>query len=219
MGKWLDRLLGKPKKDPNEDVVGPIGGSERPPHPLEVAPFIHPGNPGGTYSPKRADIPVVDEQQTPLMTDHIPTSPMIGNYSQTVQWPTEQTNYVHQAGGVFKDRGPDPRWTPPPNDHPVTGHISYSFNRPWRLVSRLDGNRTYLENTDRPMPSAEGYNGLRKAPRATMFTEPAPWGTNVVDTTAASGTPIMPGTSTTPVSIQSSPASLPATNRGSFRLM
>lgn len=219
MASWLDRLLGKPKKDPNADVVGPIGGSERPAHPLETAPFIHPGNPGGTYSPQRSDIPTVDSQQTPLMTDHLPPSPMLGNYPQVVLWPTEQTSNVNQAGGVFKDRGPDPRWIPPPNDHPVQGHISYSFNRPWRLVARLDGNRTYLNMQDRPVTNTEGFSGLRKPPRATMFTEPGPWGTNVVDTTAASGTPVMPGTAQNPVSVQSSPANLPSTNRGSFRLM
>jgi len=216
---WVDRLLGKPKKDPNADVVGPIGGSEQPAHPLDTAPYIHPGNPGGTYSPARQDIPPIDAQQTPLMTDHIPASPMVGNYPQTNLWPMEVTDNVNQAGGSFKDRGPDPRWVPPPNDHPVQGHISYSFNRPWRLAPRLDGNRTYLDNSERPVVSTEGFSGLRKAPRATMFTEPAPWSTNVVDTTPSTGTVTNPAQPKNPDAVQISPATLPSTNRGTYRLM
>jgi hypothetical protein len=144
---------------------------------------------------------------------------MVGNYPQQVLWPTEVTDYVNQAGGTFKDRGPDPRWTPPPNDHPVQGHISYSFNRPWFLSPRLDGNRTYLDNTERPKVSTEGFSGLRKAPRATMFTEPAPWSTNVIDTTPSTGTVTNPAQPINPNAVQVSPATLPATNRGSYRLM
>jgi hypothetical protein len=216
---WVDRLLGKPQKDPNADIVGPIGGSEQPAHPLDTAPYISPGNPGGTYSPNRADIPVIDAQQTPLLYDSIPKSPTVGDLSQQVLWPQEVTSYVTTNAAPFKDRGPDPRWIPVPNDGPVNGHRNYSFNRPWHLAPKLDGNRTYLDNQDRPVTSTEGFSGLRKAPRATMFTEPAPWSTNVVDTTHATGTPLSPGVPSNVSAVSVTGDNLHSTNRGTYRLM
>ena len=217
----LDRLLGKPKKASTEDPVGPIGGNQQPARVDDGGPWISPGNPGGTYAPKRTDIPTIDAQQTPELYQGLPESPMVGDYSQVVQWPTEVPGHPKLDAAPFRDRGPDPRWEPEQfnPDGPVNGHISYTFNRPWHLSPRLDGNRTHQELSDHPVPSSEGYVGLRKAPSASMFVEPAPWSTNVITTTAESGTPTNPGTAITPTNVQVSPATFPSTNGGSYRLM
>jgi hypothetical protein len=224
---WLDRLLGRPKTASTEDPVGPIGGSLAPVDPTDVAPFIHPGNPGGTWAPEPKDIPSIDSQQTPLMAQGLlPTegqNPAYMDLQQQTLWPHEVVTNTGLSPAPFRDRGPDPRWDPTafnpgPQDGHVSGHISYSFNRPWRLSPMLDGNRTYHDAADMPVPSSEGYVGLRTAPRASMFSEPAPWSTNIVDTTSASGTPTTPGTPSQPTSIVVSSDQFPSTNNRSYRL-
>lgn len=218
---WLDRLFSKSKKDSTVDPVGPVGGNEQPASPNETGPWVSPGNPGSTYSPNVQDIPPIASQQTPEMTQGLPESPMADNYPQQVLWPQEVTSYADLAPAPFKDRGPDPRWEPEQfnPDGPVNGHISYSFNRPWHLAPRLDGNRTFFEASDIPVPSSEGYVGLRAAPTASMFVEPAPWSTNVLTTTQESGTPTDPGTAQTPTNIVYSSAGFPGNNNGTYRLM
>jgi hypothetical protein len=221
MTTWLDRLFAKTKKDSTVDPVGPVGGNTQPASPTETGPWVSPGNPGSTYAPTPNMIPSIDSQQTPDMYQGLPESPMVGDYPQQVLWPTEVTSYNQLSPAPFKDRGPDPRWEPEQFNPagPVNGHISYSFNRPWRLVERLDGNRTFFEASDIPVPSTEGYVGLRTAPTASMFVEPAPWATNVLTTTQASGTPTSPGTAQNPVNIEYSSAAFPSNNNGSYRLM
>lgn len=214
---WLDRLLGKPQKDPNADPVGPVGGDERPASPTQAAPYISPGNPGGTYSPDRHFIPLIEEQQTPLRWEGIPQSPMVGDYPQEVLWPTEVVGYPEPDRAPRKAIGPDPRWDPVPNG-PLDARRVYSFNRPWHLAERLDGNRTTFSLSDVQIPHSEGVSGLRKAPRATFFVEPAPWGTNVVDTTQQSGTPFQAGDAVTPSAIRMSSDALPNSSRGTYRL-
>jgi hypothetical protein len=218
---WVDRLLGKPKVASGEDPVGPIGGSMAPVDPLVTAPYISPGNPGGTYAPLPNQIPSIESQQTPLMTQSVVGNAAYGNQLQRDYWPTEVHSDPLSTAPGFKDRGPDPRWNPTQFNEfgPVNGHIVYSFNRPWHLAARLDGNRTYLDASDIPVPSSEGFVGLRKAPRASMFTEPAPWGTNVIDTTQASGTPTSPGNAATPTSVVYSPSQFAGSNNRSYRLM
>lgn len=217
MGTWLDRLLGKPQKDPDADPVGPIGGDERPASPTQAAPYISPGNPGGTYSPNPHYIPSVAAQQTPLRTEGIPTSPMVGDLPQQVLWPTEVTRYPHADRAPRKEIGPDPRWTPVANET-LDARTVYSFNRPWRLAPSLDGNRTTFSLSDVQVPHSDGVSGVRKPPRATFFVEPAPWGTNVVDTTASSGTPFTAGDVTTPQAVRVSSDLLPHTGGGTYRL-
>lgn len=217
MGKWLDRLLGKPQKDPNADPVGPIGGDERPASPTQAAPYIWPGNPGGTYSPNPHFIPSVDSQQTPRNTESVPGSPMVGDYPQQVLWPTEVVQYPHVDRAPRKDVGPDPRWVPVPNES-LDARTVYSHNRPWNLAPLLDGNRTTFSLSDVQVPHSDGVSGVRKAPRATMFVEPAPWGTNVVDTTVSSGTAFVPGDVTTPSAVRVYSADLPNSNRRTYRL-
>ena len=216
---FLDRLLGRTKQPSTEDPVGPIGGSMRPVTPLDTAPYIYPGNPGGTYSPRPQDIPPIEAvQQAPINYMSVPSSPMVGDLPQRILWPTEIHSEPRLAGNVFKGRGADPNWFPEEFDPGRPARSSYSFNRPWHLAPRLDGNRTYLSASDIPVPSSEGYVGLRAAPRASMFTEPAPWGTNVIDTTRASGTPTIPGDAQTPTSIQYSPSQFAGSNNRSYRL-
>lgn len=218
---WIDRLLGKPKVASGEDPVGPIGGSMAPVDPLVTAPYISPGNPGGTYAPLPSQIPSIDSQQSPLNSMGLPENPTYGNQLQTDYWPTEVHQELHSSVVPFKDRGADPRWNPEQfnPDGPIPSHVVYSFNRPWHLAPRLDGNRTYFNASDRPVPSSEGFVGLRQPPRASMFTEPAPWGTNVIDTTVASGTPTSPGTAATPTSVSYSPSQFAGSNNRSYRLM
>lgn len=225
---WLGRLLGKPKVPSTTDPVGPIGGSMQPVRFDEPGPWIHPGNPGGTYSPGIApdNIQPVESQQTPLRYQGLlPTdgqNPAYMDLQQQTLWPHEVVDYQSSTPVPFRDRGPDPKWSPQ-NFNPGPGEAhqprqTYSFNRPWRLNPRLDGNRTFFEASDRPVPSSEGYVGLRQPPRASMFTEPAPWSTNVIDTTAASGTPNSPGNAPNPVSITVSSDQFPPTNNRSYRL-
>lgn len=223
---WLDRLLGKPKTPSTTDPVGPIGGSMQPVRFDEPAPYIHPGNPGGTYAPAPGDTPSIEYQQSPLNAQGLlPTegqNPAYMDLQQQTLWPHEIPYVTPAVTTPFHGRGPDPKWTPTdfnPGPEEARHPREYrGFNRPWRLTPRLDGNRTFFESSDRPVPSSEGYVGLRQPPRASMFTEPAPWSTNVIDTTAASGTPNSPGNATTPVSINVSSPGFPATNNRSYRL-
>jgi hypothetical protein len=214
---WLDRLLGKPKKDPNADPVGPIGGDERPASPTQAAPYISPGDPGGTYAPHPHFIPSIESQQSLRNYEGLPTSPMVGDYPQQVLWPTEVVRYPHADRAPRRSPGADPRWDPVPNEA-LDARTIYSHNRPWNLAPRLDGNRTTFSLSDVMIPHSDGVSGVRKAPRATMFVEPAPWGTNVVDTSAASGTPFVAGDVSTPSAVRVSTADLPFTGRGTYRL-
>lgn len=218
---WYDRLLGKPKTPSTQDPVGPIGGSMQPVDPLVTAPYISPGNPGGTYSPMPRDIqPIETVQQSPLNSMGLPENPAYGSYNQVVAWPTEVHKELHLAPAPVKGKGPNPYWTPEDgNRHDlVDGRISYTFNRPWHLAPRLDGNRTFFEASDMPVPGSEGFVGLRAAPRASMFVEPAPWGTNVIVTDAASGTPTQPGNARTPSAVSVSSSQFAGSNNRSYRL-
>lgn len=215
---WIDRLLGKPKTPSKEDPVGPIGGSQRPVSPTNLVPVISPGNPGGTYAPLPRDIPPLAVQTSPLNSMGIPNSPDYGNQLQRDYWPTEVHREANRMVPPAKGKGPDPNWTPEDFDPQRPSRPVYSFNRPWRLAVPLDGNRTYSELSDLPVPSVEGYVGLRAAPRASMFTEPAPWGTDVIATTRESGTPTNPGNATTPSSVVYSPSQFAGSNNRSYRL-
>lgn len=215
---FLDRLLGRTKQASTEDPVGPIGGSMRPVSPRDLAPYISPGNPGGTYAPTPDQIPSIASQQTPQNYMGLKGSPDYMDFPQQVMWPTEVHKDVPLGGNVFKGRGVDPNWFPEDFDPQRPARTSYAFNRPWHLAPRLDGNRTYSHLSDIPVPSTEGYVGLRSAPRASMFTEPAPWGTNVIDTTRASGTPTQPGDASTPTSIVYSPSQFAGSNNRTYRL-
>jgi hypothetical protein len=208
--------------DPNADPVGPIGGNQRPGAPTETGPWI---SSALTWSPpfksalSKLGGQDVEEQQRIADAPLLPHSPMVGDYSQQVQWPTEETSWAHLPPAPFKDRGPDPRWTPPPSDFGYQGHRRYSFNRPWHLAPLLDGNRTTVAAAQSQLPSMEGSIGTRRPSRATVYAEPGPWSANVVDTTAQTGTTSVPGTPNVISAVHISPDTFPGTNRGSYRLM
>ncbi len=217
-------LLGRraPAPADGEDPVGPIGGDQTPGSPTRTGPWTNSAftwSPGFQSALSKLGGPDIEQQQRIADAPLLPASPMVGDYPQQVLWPTEQPGWAHLPAPGFKDRGPDPRWHPPASDMPYDGHRNYTFNRPWHLAPRLDGNRTTVAAASPSLPSMQGTVGTRRPVRATVYAEPAPWSTNVVTTTAATGTTTNPGSPNMVMSVQVSPDIFPNTANGSYRLM